>query len=589
MPRGTRRWPSRRSTTSARPSRSSSPATGYRPRTRSSSSTSTTSRCRRCSTWRRRSPRAPHLLPRRPRHERELPLRLRRRRGRHGRRHRRRPSPTPTIVVSRRFVQQRLIPAFMEPRSVVVEPHGEQLHDVVVDPDPAHPAGDAGAGHRHPRAQAAGHRPGRRRRLRRQAAGHPEEILALAGRRAGWAGRSSGPRPAASRCMAAHHGRDQIQDIEIAADRDGNITGLKVDLLADMGAYLRLVTPGIPLLGAFMFNGIYKLDAYRFDCTGVFTTKTPTDAYRGAGRPEATFAIERIMDELAAELGMDPLELRQQNWIKHEEFPYTTIAGLTYDSGNYEAATAKAMELFGYDELRARAAASGASRKRPGPAGHRHLDLHRDVRAGPVPGARLAVATAPAAGSTRRSGCCPPARSRWSPASSPHGQGHETAWSQIVADQLGVPFEDIEVLHGDTADLARTAWTPTAPGRWPSAASPWSRPREKVVAKARTIAAHMLEAVRGRPGVRRRRVPGQGRPGHGQDHPGGRAGHVRRARPARRRRADARRRRHRTTRRTSPSRTARTCARSRSTPRPGMVEDPQVRLRRRRRQRASTR
>src|SRR5207249_7641468 len=105
-------------------------------------------------------------------------------------------------------------------------------------------------------------------------------------------------------------------------------------------------------LGAFMYNAIYKFQAYRFECTGVFTNTTLTDAYRGAGRPEATFAIERLMDELAAELGMDPMEVRRRNWITHEEFPFTTVAGLTYDSGNYEAATDKAMRLFGYDELR---------------------------------------------------------------------------------------------------------------------------------------------------------------------------------------------------------------------------------------------
>ena len=102
-----------------------------------------------------------------------------------------------------------------------------------------------------------------------------------------------------------------------------------------------------------MYNAIYKMDAYDFTCTGVFTTTTPTDAYRGAGRPEATFAIERIMDDLAAELGVDPLELREQNWITHDEFPYSTRSrGMTYDSGNYEAATAKAMEMFDYDGLR---------------------------------------------------------------------------------------------------------------------------------------------------------------------------------------------------------------------------------------------
>ena len=186
-----------------------------------------------------------------------------------------------------------------------------------------------------------------------------------------------------------HHGRDQWQRIRIAADADGRLRGLDVDLLADMGAYLMLVTPGVPLLGAFMYPAIYKMDAYAFKCTGVFTTKMPTDAYRGAGRPEATFAIERIMDELAAELGMDPLEVRERNWIKHEEFPYTTIATLTYDSGNYEAATARAKELFGYDALRQEQTERNLD-GRSGPARHRGLDLHRDVRAGPVPGARLA-------------------------------------------------------------------------------------------------------------------------------------------------------------------------------------------------------
>ena len=109
----------------------------------------------------------------------------------------------------------------------------------------------------------------------------------------------------------------------------------------------------MPVLGAFMFNAIYKFPAYQFNCQTVFTNKTWTDAYRGAGRPEATFAIERLMDELAAEVGVDPLEIREKNWIKHEEFPFTTVCGLEYDSGNYEAATAKAKEMFGYDELRA--------------------------------------------------------------------------------------------------------------------------------------------------------------------------------------------------------------------------------------------
>src|SRR6202162_232257 len=255
------------------------------------------------------------------------------------------------VVLERTYRQQRLIPAAMEPRAVVCScvggeftlwsatqiPHVLRVMLALV----------TGIGEQNIRVIAPDVGGGFGSELRVTA----KEVLSLLvtrrlGRPVKWTeSRSEGN-------MTVHHGRDQWQRISIAADSDGRIRGLQVDLLADMGAYLMLVTRGVPLLGAFMFPAIYKMDAYSFRCTGVFSTKMPTDAYRGAGRPEATFAIERIMDDLAAELGMEPLELRERNWIRHEEFPYTTIAGLTYDSGNYEAATAKAKELFRYDELR---------------------------------------------------------------------------------------------------------------------------------------------------------------------------------------------------------------------------------------------
>ena len=144
-----------------------------------------------------------------------------------------------------------------------------------------------------------------------------------------------------------------MAEATLAAEKDGTVTGLKVELLADLGAYVTLIGGGVPVLGAFMYNAIYKFPAYQFNCQTVLTNKTWTDAYRGAGRPEATYAIERLMDELAAKVGVDPLEFRAKNWIKHEEFPFTTVAGLEYDSGNYEAATQMARDNFGYDELRA--------------------------------------------------------------------------------------------------------------------------------------------------------------------------------------------------------------------------------------------
>ena len=292
------------------------------------------------------------------------------------------------VVVERTYRQQRLIPCPMEPRATVAAMVGDEI-TLWSSTQIPHVlrfliAAVLGIPEQNIRVIAPDVGGGFGSKLQVIA----EEFLAVLlarklGRPVKWAeSRSEGN-------MAGHHGRDQLQRIKVAADADGRLRGLSVDLLADMGAYLMLVTPGIPLLGAFMYNSIYKMDAYSFKCTGVFTTKVPTDAYRGAGRPEATYAIEHIMDDLAAELGMDPLELRKRNWITHEEFPFTTIAGLTYDSGNYEAATAKAVELFGYDDLRKEQAARRESGD-PVAARHRHLDLHRDVRAGPVPGPRLA-------------------------------------------------------------------------------------------------------------------------------------------------------------------------------------------------------
>ncbi|HET9082473.1 MAG TPA: molybdopterin cofactor-binding domain-containing protein [Trebonia sp.] len=352
------------------------------------------------------------------------------------------------VVIERTYRQQRLIPSAMEPRSVVCAPVGDEytlwsatqiphilrVMLALVTGIPEHKlrviAPDVGGGFGS-KLQVTG-----------------EEVLALLlarklGRPVKWTEtRSEGN-------VAVHHGRDQIQKVRLAADADGRIRGLDVDLLADMGAYLMLVTPGVPLLGAFMYNAIYKMDAYRFNCTGVFTTKTPTDAYRGAGRPEATYAIEHLMDDLAAELGMDPLEVRERNWIKHEEFPYTTIAGLTYDSGNYEAATATAKELFGYEGLRKEQAdrISAGSTVRLGIGVSTFTEM-----CGLAP-SRVLGSLAYGAGGWESASIrmLPTGKVEVVTGSSAHGQGHETAWSQIVADQLGVPFEDVRVLHGDTA------------------------------------------------------------------------------------------------------------------------------------------
>jgi aerobic carbon-monoxide dehydrogenase large subunit len=395
------------------------------------------------------------------------------------------------IVVRRRYRQQRLIPAFMEPRSVLVDPTGEQViiwsstqvpHFVrifmslltgIPEQKLRVIAPDVGGGF------------GGKLQVT------PEEVLCtLAARKLGRPVKWTETR--SESMLAAHHGRDQIQDITLAGKRDGTVTALKVELLADMGAYLALVGSAIPILGAYLYNSIYKFAAYRLECTNVFTTKTPTDAYRGAGRPEATFAIERTMDELAVELGRDPMDLRRQNWIQHEEFPFTTVTGLTYDSGNYEAATAKAMELFDYDGLR-REQRERRERNDPVQLGI-GISTYTEM-CGLAPSRWFGEQGYVAGGweyATVR--MLPTGKVEVVSGASAHGQGHETAWSQIVADQLGVPFEDVEVLHGDT-HVAQKGLDTYGSRSLVVGGIAVVNAAKKVVAKARRVAAHLLEAA----------------------------------------------------------------------------------------------
>ncbi|GAA2006633.1 carbon-monoxide dehydrogenase large subunit [Nakamurella flavida] len=394
------------------------------------------------------------------------------------------------IVVERTFRQQRLIPAFMEPRSTVVDPTAEQitmwsatqvphilrLMIAMTQGIPEHKvrviAPDVGGGFGGKLQVTA------------------EEIVTLMiARRLGKPAKYTETR--SESLLAAHHGRDQIQKLRLSARRDGTITGLDVDLLADMGAYLGLVGPGVPILGAFMFNAIYKIPAYRFTCTNVFTNKTFTDAYRGAGRPEATFGIERMMDELAVELAMEPLELRKKNWIAHEEFPFTTVAGLTYDSGNYEAATDEAVRLFDYDGLRAEQRA----RRERGDVVQLGIGISTFTEMCGLAPSRVLGSLSYGAGGWESASIrmLPTGSVEVITGVSAHGQGHETAWSQIVADKLGVPFDKIEVIHGDTQSSPRGLDTYGSRSLVVGGIAV-VKAAEKVIEKARPIAAHMLEA-----------------------------------------------------------------------------------------------
>ncbi|KUM88024.1 MULTISPECIES: xanthine dehydrogenase family protein molybdopterin-binding subunit [Streptomyces] len=396
------------------------------------------------------------------------------------------------VTLKRRYHQQRLIPNAMEPRAVVVTPvaasdeytvysstqipHILRVMLAVVTEVPEHRlrvvAPDVGGGFG----------------SKLQVYGEEAITLAVArrlGRPVKWTeSRSEG-------YLATHHGRGMIQDVEIAANRDGRLLGLKVDLLVDMGAYLMLVTPGIPILGAFMYPGIYKMRSYELGVTGVFTTRTPTDAYRGAGRPEATYAIERIMDELAVELGLDPVELRRRNWIRHEEFPYTTIAGLTYDSGNYEAATDKALALFDYDKLRA----EQADRNQRGDTVRLGIGVSTYTEMCGLAPSRVLRDLRYAAGGWEAASVrmLPTGKVEVVTGTSPHGQGHVTCWSQIAADVLGVPFEDVQVVHGDTR-AAPQGMDTYGSRSLVVGGTAVHQAATKVVDKARKVAAHLLEA-----------------------------------------------------------------------------------------------
>ena len=357
------------------------------------------------------------------------------------------------VVLERNYRQQRLIPCAMEPRAVVCQPIGDEytLWSATQIPHVLRflLAAITGIPEQNIRVIAPDVGGGFGSKLQVTA----EEVLALLiarrlGRPVKWTeSRSEGN-------MAVHHGRDQWQRIRIAADRDGRIRGLSVDLLADMGAYLMLVTPGVPLLGAFMFPAIYKMDAYSFTLhRGVHHQDAHRRLPRRRAGPRPRSRIERIMDELAAELGIEPLELRERNWIKHEEFPFTTIAGLTYDSGNYEAATAKARELFDYDALRR----EQAERNARGDTVRLGIGISTFTEMCGLAPSRVLGSLSYGAGGWEHASIrmLPTGKVEVVTGSSAHGQGHETAWSQIVADQLGVPFEDIRVLHGDTQVVAQ--------------------------------------------------------------------------------------------------------------------------------------
>jgi carbon-monoxide dehydrogenase large subunit len=291
--------------------------------------------------------------------------------------------------------------------------------------------------------------------------------------------------------VATTHGRDHVQYVEVAAKRDGTITGLRVKCIANMGAYLSTFAPGIPtILFGLMLAGNYRIPNISCEVTGVHTNTTLVDAYRGAGRPEATYLVERAVDLTARELGIDPAEIRRRNFVPPNDFPHATATGVTYDSGNYQPTLEKALEIAGYQQLRQEQDRLRQEGKYLGIGIATYVEI-----CGMAPSQVLGAVGAGAGGWESATVRVHPSGkvTVYSGASS-HGQGHETAFAQIVGDGLGVPFEDVEVVHGDTAQVQFGIGTfgsrSAAVGGMAAVMSV-----NKIEEKAKKIAAFLLEAA----------------------------------------------------------------------------------------------
>jgi len=284
--------------------------------------------------------------------------------------------------------------------------------------------------------------------------------------------------------LATTHGRDQLNDVEVGVDGEGRLLGMRVRMLQDLGAYHQLLTPAIPTLTVLMLPGCYRLPNLEVHLSGVFTNKTPTDAYRGAGRPEATFLIERVMDHIAAELDLDPAEVRRRNFIAADDFPATTATEVIYDSGDYQTALDRLLEIADYAGLRR----EQEERRARGEVMGIGLSTYVEI-CGMGPSAAL-----PAGGweactvEVRRTGAVVVKTGI-----SPHGQGQETTFAQIVADRLGVPIEAVEIAHGDTDYVPEGIGTFGSRGMAVGGAA-LSLALDTIRAKAKKFAAHLLEA-----------------------------------------------------------------------------------------------
>ena len=395
------------------------------------------------------------------------------------------------VRVSQRVVNQRLIPNSMEGRAVVADynpgtnhvtvwtssqiPHLVRLLLALVTGHPEHQirvvAPDVGGGF------------GCKLYL------YAEEVIAFVvakqlGRPVKWVEERQ------ENYLATTHGRDHIGDWEIMGNRDGTITGIQGTVYANMGAYLSTFAPAIPTyLFGLMLVGPYKIENVRCKVIGVFTNTTPVDAYRGAGRPEATYIVERLLDIFAAEVGMDPAEVRRKNLIPPFEDGYEVATGVIYDSGDYEAGLDKALGMLGYEEFRKEQAAAREQGRYLGVGLSTYVEI-----CGMAPSA-VAYTLGARAGVWESSlvRVHPTGKVTVYSGASGHGQGHETTFAQLAASQLGVPVEDVEVVESDTAQVQQGTGTFGSRSAVVGGTA-IHMSTEKIKDKAKRIAAHMLEA-----------------------------------------------------------------------------------------------
>ena len=291
--------------------------------------------------------------------------------------------------------------------------------------------------------------------------------------------------------QATTHGRDHVQEVELAATRDGKITGLRATVWAGMGAYLSTAAPGIPtILHGLMLSGVYDIPAIHEDVYGIYTNTTPVEAYRGAGRPEATFMLERLVDALATKLSMDPAEVRRRNFIPPFEDGHNVVTGLTYDSGNYPKILDKLLNKAGYEQLRSEQAEARAKGRFIGIGLSTYVEI-------------CGLGPSQVAGAIGfQGGLWESAILRFHPSgkvhvmigASPHGQGEETTFAQIVAGELGVSPDDVKVIHGDT-DNTPMGWGTYGSRTTAVGGAALAVAARKIREKASVIAAHLLEAA----------------------------------------------------------------------------------------------